>query len=109
MGRQSQEEVAAAAKRRLELLRRELDRAGVQRMDDESLAEGDVDRFAADPFAADLPRRHLPWGAGPGGTRGRTAGRSPAGRSFRRGCAGFRRWGSGRSSSWWPWSLPQPS
>lgn len=35
MGRQSQEEVAAAARRRLELLGRELDQAGLRRVDEE--------------------------------------------------------------------------
>lgn len=35
MGRQSQEEVAAAARRRLELLGRELDQAGLRRVDDQ--------------------------------------------------------------------------
>ena len=38
MSRQSQEEVAAAAQRRLELLRRELERSGLPRLDDEAVA-----------------------------------------------------------------------
>lgn len=45
MGRQAQEEVAAAARRRLELLGRELDQAGLRRVDDSDTAgerEGDV-------------------------------------------------------------------
>ncbi|MBV9830810.1 MAG: hypothetical protein JOZ82_04385, partial [Marmoricola sp.] len=51
MGRQSQEEVAAAARRRLELLRRELERAGVRRMDED---EDELDE-ESDPFTADQP------------------------------------------------------
>jgi competence protein ComEA len=48
MRRQSQEEVAAAARRRLELLGRELDQAGLRRVDDPGERSSDVDRDTAD-------------------------------------------------------------
>ncbi len=62
MSRQSQEEVAAAARRRLELLGRELEQAGLRRVDESE----EVDEVSA--AAAELPRpvpvepggRHLP-------------------------------------------------
>ena len=47
MRRQSQEEVAAAARRRLELLGRELDQAGLRRVDDPGDRASDVSRDAA--------------------------------------------------------------
>ena len=48
MRRKSQEEVAAAARRRLELLGRELDQAGLRRVDDPGERSSDVDRDTAD-------------------------------------------------------------
>ncbi|MCW2761768.1 MAG: ComEA family DNA-binding protein [Marmoricola sp.] len=60
MHRQSQEEVAAAARRRLELLGRELDQAGLRRVDDLGGA-ADPDSGAALPEAATVAPvgRHL--------------------------------------------------
>jgi competence protein ComEA len=49
MSRQSQEEVAAAARRRLELLRRELEHAGLPRLDQEASA------WPSDPGIDELP------------------------------------------------------
>jgi competence protein ComEA len=48
MSRQSQEEVAAAARRRLELLRRELEQSGLPRVDDD-------ESWRSDPEADELP------------------------------------------------------
>ena len=56
MTRQAQEEVAAAAQRRLELLGRELEQAGLRRVD----PEDDADRIRLpEPVAALRPGRHV--------------------------------------------------
>ncbi len=61
MARQSQEEVAAAARRRLELLRRELEQAGLRRVeDDEPLADPVADGHGLPPpEAVSPPGRHV--------------------------------------------------
>ena len=65
MGRQSQEEVAAAARRRLELLGRELDQAGLRRVDEEpddiGVGVGEVAAVPVDLGAAPVAPagRHL--------------------------------------------------
>jgi competence protein ComEA len=50
MGRQAQEEVAAAARRRLELLGRELDQAGLRRVDDSDTAGAGDDAPVGHPL-----------------------------------------------------------
>src|SRR4051812_21260643 len=55
MHRQSQDEVAAAARRRLELLGRELEQAGLRRVDDDSVDAGDSDEREARRRVPGLP------------------------------------------------------
>lgn len=81
MSRQSQEEVRAAARRRLDLLRRELEQAGLHRVDDE-LDEGLDDR--RDDRSDDrLDRRGVGTGPAPRATARAVGTIAPAGRHAR--------------------------
>lgn len=73
MGRQAQEEVAAAAHRRLELLRRELDQAGLRRVDGDALDPSDDQQ---DPVATPASEIVTPVGRH---ARGAPAGRARTG------------------------------
>ena len=59
MHRQSQQEVAAAARRRLELLGRELDQAGLRRVDDSEPAEEESGAGLPGPAVVTPVGRHL--------------------------------------------------
>lgn len=107
MRRQSQEEVAAAARRRLDLLRRELEQAGLRRVDDP--ADDPADHPADDP--ADDPAEDEVSGnpsvADGDPSRDRSSAELPAARAIIRAGRHARPGGVGRLAEWSQGLVPE--